>query len=110
MTTAPTQVRGNTERDRQKQQLVEYGHAVSLEIGAHVSDSKIRRTIRDNLARAGYDRTRERLRELAEEAARDQFPSYEKALKSSSIKNIAYVGKKNVPAPAATGTRTSHNG
>lgn len=98
MTTATApQARGRI--GAQAEALTEYGANLFEDVGMFPPVTRLRKIAREGLRTSGYARAKANIVAFYDSRYAQHLASYEKALKSSSIKNIAYPGeKKNAPA------------
>ena len=97
MTTAiASQARGRI--GAQAEALTEYGANLFDEVGMFPPVTRLRKIAREGLRTSGYARAKANIVAFYDARYAQHLASYEKALKTSSIKNIAHVGeKKNAP-------------
>ncbi|MFJ4173458.1 hypothetical protein [Microbacterium sp. NPDC089696] len=86
------QTRGNTEA--RADELIQFGRELFESQELFAPETKLRKMVRAGLRKSGYERTKAEIVGLFNARVGHDIETYEKALKTSSIKNIARVGKK----------------
>lgn len=92
MTNSPTQTRGNV--NTRIDELLKFGMEIFNQADLYVSPSKISKLVRPVLREAGYDRAKAEIITYFERRTDHDLASYDRALRTSSIRNIAYVGEQ----------------
>lgn len=100
MTSNPSQTRGNV--NTRVDELLRFGMELFNRADMYVSPSKLSKLVRPVLRDRGYDRAKAEIVAYFDRRVGHEIASYERALLTSSIRNIAYVGEKK-KAPVAPG-------
>ncbi|KQQ66100.1 hypothetical protein [Microbacterium sp. Leaf320] len=98
MTADQDQARGRTEA--RADELINFGRELFEREGLFAPETRLRKIVRAGLRTAGYERTRAEIIDLFTMRVGYDIETYERALRTSSIKNIARVGEKKPGLPA----------
>jgi hypothetical protein len=93
--------RGRGGADARAEELIRYGTELFNAEGLYAPVTKLRKIAQANLRTSGYLRAKAEIVALFAKRAGYEIESYEKAFKTSTIKNIALVGKKSAPLAVA---------
>lgn len=98
MTTDQNQARGKT--DARADELINFGRELFEREGLFAPETRLRKIVRAGLRTAGYERTKAEIVDLFTMRVGYDIETYERALRTSSIKNIAHVREKKPGLPA----------
>ncbi|KJL46237.1 hypothetical protein RS84_02864 [Microbacterium hydrocarbonoxydans] len=101
MTFNTSQTGGNA--NTRVDELLRFGMEMFNRADMYVSPSKLSKLVRPVLRDAGYERARAEIVAYFDRCAEREIASYERALLTSSIHNIAYVGEKKKAPEALAG-------